>query len=284
MMRDLRCQLKHAVQYRLEIGGVAVSQGGFELNFFRGANRGLVQPMTEAAYHFHDANLPGRGKDNVDQDLALDLKLSPLISVNRTGLECDLGRQGFDDGFGGLGFGLSDDDVGVSEAALPNRTARTGNRAGTVAGGDTAAKASARDHPARAMRSAGAVAIAWTVRHVIRARLSDRNRTAVIVRRGHAVRITEATGLYFLRRGRHGWRSRTSVGEHIRFDRRPGDQRLHVRQKFFLGSQRYLGRLLGNWLLRLDQFGGNAQSFGPRRYRLGNLWNRKILDRRRSLR
>ena len=39
---------------------MAVSQGGLELNFFRGVNRRFVQPMTETVYHFHDANLPGR--------------------------------------------------------------------------------------------------------------------------------------------------------------------------------------------------------------------------------
>ena len=89
---------------------------------------------------------------------------------------------------------------------------------------------------------------------------------------GHAVRIAEATRLYFLRRGRHGWRSRTAGGEHICLHRRPGDQRLHVRQKLFLGSQRYFGRLiLGNDRLFLDQFGGNAHRFRPRRYRFGDL-------------
>src|SRR5260370_26794581 len=59
MMRDLRCELKHDVQYRLEICGMAVSQGGLELNFFRGANRRFVQSMAETVHHFHDANLPG---------------------------------------------------------------------------------------------------------------------------------------------------------------------------------------------------------------------------------
>src|SRR5712692_11096362 len=59
MMRDLGCELKHDVQYRLEICGMAVSQGGLELNFFRGANRRFVQSMAETVHHFHDANLPG---------------------------------------------------------------------------------------------------------------------------------------------------------------------------------------------------------------------------------
>ena len=59
MMRDLGGELKHDVQYRLEICGMAVSQGGLELNFLRGANRGFVQPVTKTAHHFHNANLPG---------------------------------------------------------------------------------------------------------------------------------------------------------------------------------------------------------------------------------
>ena len=60
MQSTLRCQLKHHVQYRLEIGGAAIPQGGLELNFFRGANRRFIQPMTEAVQYFHNANLPAR--------------------------------------------------------------------------------------------------------------------------------------------------------------------------------------------------------------------------------
>ena len=48
------------MQNRLEISGLAVFQGGLELNFFRGANRGFIQPMTKTALHFHDANLSSR--------------------------------------------------------------------------------------------------------------------------------------------------------------------------------------------------------------------------------
>src|SRR5260370_37655297 len=58
MMRDLGCELKHDVQYRLEICGMAVSQGGLELNFFRGANRRFVQSMADTGHHFHNPNLP----------------------------------------------------------------------------------------------------------------------------------------------------------------------------------------------------------------------------------
>ncbi len=145
----LRCELKHDVYHRLGIGGLTISQGGLELNFFRGANRRFVQPMAETAHHFHDANLPGRGKDNLEQNLTLDLKLSPLLSVNRTGLECDLSRQGLDDGFGGLRFGLriGSDDIRISKAALANRASRAGNRPGTIAGSHAVAKPGARDHP-----------------------------------------------------------------------------------------------------------------------------------------
>ena len=65
--------------HRLGIGGLTISQGGFELNLFRGANRGFIQPMAEAAHHFHDANLPGCRKDDIEQNLTLDLKPSPLL-------------------------------------------------------------------------------------------------------------------------------------------------------------------------------------------------------------
>jgi len=83
--------------------------------------------MTETVHHFHDANLPGCGKDNLEQDLTLNLKLPPLVSVNRARLECDLSRQGFDGGFGGLGYGLRNgDDAGVPETTLADRDTRRG--------------------------------------------------------------------------------------------------------------------------------------------------------------
>jgi hypothetical protein len=50
--------LKLDVQYRLGVGGVTISESGSELNLFRGANRGFIQPMAETVHHFHNANLP----------------------------------------------------------------------------------------------------------------------------------------------------------------------------------------------------------------------------------
>jgi hypothetical protein len=79
------------VQYRLEISGLTISQGGLELNLLRGANRRFIQPVTETAYNSYDADLPVRSKDHVEQNLTFNLKLAAFISVNRTRLECDFG-------------------------------------------------------------------------------------------------------------------------------------------------------------------------------------------------
>ena len=92
MMRLLGRQLKFDVQDSIEVRRVAVLLRGLELNFLRGANRRLVEPVPETAHHFHDANLPGCRKDNLQQNLALNFKLSSFLSVNRTGLKCDLNR------------------------------------------------------------------------------------------------------------------------------------------------------------------------------------------------
>ena len=81
--------------------------------------------MTKAAHHLHHSDLPVGGKDDLQQNLALNLKLPSFISVNRPGLECDFSRQGFYYRFGELGFRLgSGYDVGVSETAPANRSAR----------------------------------------------------------------------------------------------------------------------------------------------------------------
>src|ERR1017187_4082726 len=244
--------------------------------------------MTETVHHFHDPYLPAGGKDYIEQNLTLNLKPSPLLRVNRTRLECDLSRQGLDDGFSGLGFGLriGCDERSISKAARANRASRAGNRPGTIAGSHSVAKSGARNPPPDAVRSAGAVAIAWARGHIERARRRNRDRTAVILGCGYAVGLAETPRLHFLRRRRQGRCRRTSRGEHIGLDRWPRDHRLHIGQKLFAGRQRHLGRfLVGQGRFLPYQFGRNAQSFGPRRYRFRYLWlwNTKMPDRRRSL-
>src|ERR1700678_2486312 len=200
--------------------------------------------MTEAADYFHDANLPRRCKDNIEQDLALNFQLSPFISVNRMRLECDFGRQSLDHSFGGLGFRLrSGHNIGVTKAALANRVPRSRNT-GAFASSDAAAKAAAGNHSLTAVRPRGAVAGPRTIRHIKRARLCDRHRMAMRIPVGHAVRIAETTGLHLLRSRRHRRRRRASRREHIRFDWCPGYERLYVRQDLFFRSQRYFWRLL----------------------------------------
>ena len=90
---DLGRKLKHDMQYCLKIRRLPIPEGGLELNFLGRANRGLVQSVAKTLHDFHDVNLPGGREDNVHQDSPLNLELSSLFSVNRTGLVSDLRRQ-----------------------------------------------------------------------------------------------------------------------------------------------------------------------------------------------
>jgi len=89
--------------------------------------------------------LSARGKNNIEQNFALDLHLPAFIRVNRTGLKVISTGTVLTTGRRTWSWLRCCDYVGVSEAALANRAARTGNAGRTIASGDAAAKTSAGD-------------------------------------------------------------------------------------------------------------------------------------------
>ena len=81
------------MQDSLKIGRLTVLQRGLELNFFGSLNRRFIESMTKALHDALDANLPSRSKDYFQQNLTFDFEAPSFFSVNRAGLECDLGRN-----------------------------------------------------------------------------------------------------------------------------------------------------------------------------------------------
>src|ERR1700732_4444131 len=102
----------------LEIGRLSVFQSGLELDFFRSANRGLIQPMTKHPNNLYNVNLPGGREYNVQQYFTLNFRLAPLICVGGLRLKGDFSRQGFGNCFRRFGLRLRRSDRSVPEATL----------------------------------------------------------------------------------------------------------------------------------------------------------------------
>jgi len=195
------------MQHRLKIGGMPVFQSRLELNLLGRANRRFIEAMSQTLDDFHDFDLSRRGEDDIEQYLALHLKLAAFFSVNRTWLECDLGRDGLYDEVGRFLRRAACDHIRVSEATLPNRPARGGNFARIISRGDSVAEARARDNSARAVGTARAIPRARSIRHIETARLRNRNGASLIILRGHPVRIAKTARLDFRGSRRHRGRS-----------------------------------------------------------------------------
>ena len=92
------------MQDRLKIGRLTVFQSRLKLDFLSGLNGRLIQSMTQTLNDALDTNLTGRSKYDLQQNFPFDFETTSLISVNRTGLERNLGRNRLSHGLGGLGF------------------------------------------------------------------------------------------------------------------------------------------------------------------------------------
>ena len=120
-INDLGRKLKRNMKNGLEIGRLSVLQSGLELDFFRSANRRLIQSMTKPPDYLDNMNLPGGREYNVQQYFTLNFELAPLICVGGLRLKGDFSWQGFRNCLRRFGFGLRRSDRSVPEATLANR-------------------------------------------------------------------------------------------------------------------------------------------------------------------
>src|ERR1700704_825807 len=93
----------------LKIRGLTILEGGLKLNLLRSLHRCFIQSVTQSLYHALDANLTTRGKYHFQQNFAFYFKATSFFSVNRPGLECDLGRNRFRHCFRSLSSGRGTD-------------------------------------------------------------------------------------------------------------------------------------------------------------------------------
>lgn len=131
----------------LKVGRLAILESGLELDFLRGLNRCFIESMAQSLHNSLDANLTIRGKQNFQQNFAFDFEASPFFSVNRAGLESDLGRYRSCNGLGCFGFGRRRRNyVSITKSALADGSPRGRNATGIVSSSNAISESSAGDH------------------------------------------------------------------------------------------------------------------------------------------